>query len=93
MDQKRRKKKKSMVRQSHAPHLDEYPMTYPWDLWFERASRKSISLRRGMDYLCQPHSMSVMTRGAAARRGLLVSVGIQGDTLTISVRGRKEEDQ
>ncbi|MFA7162348.1 MAG: hypothetical protein WC083_07255 [Candidatus Methanomethylophilaceae archaeon] len=46
-----------------------------------------------MDYLCQPHSMSVMTRGAAARRGLLVSVGIQGDTLTISVRGRKEEDQ
>lgn len=55
---------------------------YPWSKWF---GRKRFQLVRGKHYHCQPHSMSVQVRNAAANRGLWVSVRIREGLLTVEV--------
>ena len=57
-------------------------LRYPWDKWFKR--NKTV-LVRGEDYECQPHSMGVQVRDAAAKRGLRVSVEIDEGTITATV--------
>lgn len=53
---------------------------YPWDEWLRR---RRLRLVRGIDFDCQPHSMSVMIRTRAARRGLRVSVSIDESVITV----------
>ena len=53
---------------------------YPWDRWL---GKKRIVLRRGRDYRCQPHSMGVQVRNAAAARGVHVSVKILEGEITV----------
>lgn len=60
---------------------------YPWDRWVRLLRRKKLTLRRGRDYHCQPHSMSVMVRNAAVARGIRVQVLINEDVLTVIKRG------
>lgn len=54
---------------------------YPWDRWFRH--RGQLRLKRGKDYRCQPHSMSVLIRAKAQSRGLKVRVLINDDVVTI----------
>ena len=62
-------------------------LRYPYDKWFSRNRR--YRLRRGTDFYCQPHSMSVLLREAAAKRGVRVSVFIDGNLLTVQNLGEK----
>jgi hypothetical protein len=57
---------------------------YPWDRWLQK---KQVTLHKGRDFRCMPHSMGVQVRTAAARRGKHVSVFIQGTTLVVKVEG------
>jgi hypothetical protein len=54
---------------------------YPWDHWFKR---RRFNLVRGNHYNCQPHSMAVLVRINAARRGIKVSVKISEGVLTVT---------
>lgn len=56
------------------------PVRYPWNKWFRR---RKFTLVRGKHFHCQPHSMSVQVRNAAAARDLWSSVLIEEDTLTV----------
>jgi len=53
---------------------------YPWDKWL---AKPKITLRRGEDFDCQPHSMAIQIRGAASRRNIEVSVLINDDIVTV----------
>jgi len=53
---------------------------YPWDKWL---SQKKTRLLRGKHYECMTHSMSVLARIAAQKRGIQVSVHIDDRGLTI----------
>lgn len=55
---------------------------YPWDNWFKKAK---LVLVRHKDYECQPHSMSVQVRDAAAKRGFQASVEIDEGTITATI--------
>ena len=55
---------------------------YPWEKWF---AKNRFILFRGKQYNCQPHSMGVQIRNAAAKRNLSVSVYIDGDKITCDV--------
>jgi hypothetical protein len=57
----------------------------PWALWFRK---KRFHLIQGKHYQCMPHCMGVLTRNAAARHGLHVSVFIKGTTLTVETTRR-----
>lgn len=46
---------------------------YPWDKWFKK---KRFKLKKGKDFNCAPHSMSVQVRNAAKKRGKKVSIYI-----------------
>jgi hypothetical protein len=54
---------------------------YPWKRWLNR--RTALTLVRGRDYRCQPHSMAQQCRNAAAQIGATLSIHIDGGTLTI----------
>jgi len=58
-----------------------YNAKYPWNRWLNR--KQKLTLRRGVDYHCQPHSMAVMIRNAAAVRGVRVSVYLDEGTITV----------
>jgi len=64
------------------------PVRYPWDQWFA-TTRKQRRLVRGKHFHCQPHSMSIQVRAAAALRGLRVSVYIEEQTLIVTLREKK----
>jgi len=66
-------------------HMTEYPLRYPWDDWFARASKRPIKLRRGEHFPCMIHSMGVQIRTAAAERGLRVKVLTADNILTVEV--------
>lgn len=53
---------------------------YPWDRWLKK---RSILLRRGIDYRCQSHCLGILARGAAKNRKIRVRVQIDGDTVTL----------
>jgi len=55
---------------------------YPWDAWF---SRQEFTLRRGVDFFCQPYSMMILVRLKAKQRGFRVTVHIQEDRLTVTI--------
>lgn len=57
---------------------------YPWDKWF---ARKSFTLVRGKHYNCQPHSMGILIRLTAAKRGKRVSVSIDEGTIKVRIVG------
>lgn len=63
---------------------------YPWDKWLKPGKR--TVLVQGKDFMpsAQPHSMGQMLRTRAFRRGLSVSVSIQGRTVTVYVRRPNE---
>lgn len=54
---------------------------HPFDNWFKKSRFKLV---KGKHYNCMPHSMSQQIRNAAAKRGLTVSVHIQGEILIVS---------
>ena len=54
--------------------------TYPWVKWL---ARKKLTLVRGKDYQCQPHSMGQQFRNEALKAQLVFSIHIDGGTLTI----------
>ena len=56
---------------------------YPWDKWLRR---RKITLKKNVDFFCQPHSMSVMIRNRAKDRDIEVSVYIDGNHVTIERR-------
>jgi hypothetical protein len=62
---------------------------YPWHRWLSRQNR--LTLVHGKDFGCQPHSMAQQCRNAALQLGVQLSIRINGDTLTIINKGRKEE--
>lgn len=49
-----------------------YGPTYPWERWFTK--RKRFVLVQGDDYYAKQQSMEIVTRQAAKRLGLRVSV-------------------
>lgn len=54
------------------------PVRYPWDKWL--AYKREYRLKKGKDFDCMVHSMSVQVRNAAYRRGMSVQVVIdEGD--------------
>jgi hypothetical protein len=59
---------------------------YPWSKWLRR--RSNLTVVRGVDYFCQPHSMAQQFRNAAARDGVSIGVFIEGGTLTVVHHGR-----
>lgn len=59
---------------------------YNWDKWFVKDHFK---LHKGRDYQCMDHCMSVLVRGAAKNRGMVVSVLVQpGSILDVTVLSR-----
>jgi hypothetical protein len=66
-------------------YLNRYPLRYPWDQWFQKATKKPVKLVRGEHFPCQVHSMAVQVRTAASRRGLSVCVTIADDRVTLKV--------
>ena len=60
----------------------ETPKPHPFDKWFKH---KQCKLIKGKHFFCQPHSMSVQLRNAAHKRGVKISVHIQGEILIIKV--------
>ena len=64
------KKKKHKKETTLHPH--------PFDKWFRC---KQCKLVKSKHYTCMPHSMSVQLRNAAKKRGLKISVHIQGEIL------------
>ena len=54
---------------------------YPWNVWFKR---RVFRLVKGDHFNCAPHSMSVQVRGAARKRGIRVSVFIEGSVLIVT---------
>lgn len=57
---------------------------YPWKRWFA-PHRRRLSLVRGTDYDCQPHSMAIQVRLHAPKFGRRVSVTIDEDTVTVEL--------
>lgn len=55
---------------------------YPWDEWFKKST---FTLKKGRDYVCQTHGMSVQVRTAAAKRGLYVSIETDTDNDQLKV--------
>lgn len=53
---------------------------HPWDLWFRM---KRFRLLQGYEYFCEPSSMAVEVRAAAAKRQLKVSVYIRGPRILV----------
>ena len=66
------KKKKQKKENTLKPHS--------FDKWFKH---KQCKLVKGKHYTCMPHSMSVQLRNAAKKRGLKISVHIQGEILIV----------
>jgi len=59
------------------PHRSKKSVArYPWERWFRR---QRFRLRPEIEYYCLPHSMAVLVRGAAKRKGLCVRIDIQRD--------------
>lgn len=56
---------------------------YPWDEWFKMSS---FTIRRNVQFFCQPHGMSQQIRNAAVTRGKHVTIKIDGDSLTVTVK-------
>lgn len=59
---------------------------YPWDTWF---GRRTVTITRGKDFTCMPHSMMIQVRANAIKRKLDVSVNMHDDSLTITVKGKR----
>lgn len=57
---------------------------YPWDKWLKR---KRFTLRRGEDFNCMTHCMSLLLRNAAHRRGIQVQVFTVGEDLEVTQKG------
>ena len=81
------KKKKIAVKTKKKPgdYISQYPLRYPWDLWFEEAAIGPIRLVKDKDFPCQVHSMGVQIRTAAISRGLTVRVLTHNDTISLEV--------
>ena len=58
------------------------PAMYPWEKWFERATKRRVSLNRGREFECLPHSMAQQLRNAAYRHRYKVSVDIHEDSIS-----------
>lgn len=56
---------------------------YPWTEWFARGR---VTLVRGRDYHGLSRIMASQTRGAAAARGLLVSIKVGNGSIRVAVR-------
>ena len=54
---------------------------YPWQLWMKRKS--PFTIRRGLDFECQPHSMATLIRMKASAVGRRVSIQINESVLTV----------
>lgn len=63
------------------------PVRYPWDEWL--AYKRPYRLKRGKDFRCMTHSMSVQIRNAAIARGMRVSVEIKGQYLWVTNLSRE----
>lgn len=59
---------------------------YKWDKWF---SKRQFTLQQGKDFQCQVHGMASQIRSKACKRGILVSLRIDGDTIVTTVSGNK----
>ena len=59
---------------------------YPWDDWLALIEERPLTLLRGREFSIQPYAMVQLTYRAARMRGLLVSVSLEGDQLTIKPR-------
>lgn len=57
---------------------------YPWEKWL--AQRKPFRLKKGRDFDCAMHSMSMQVRQRAAEHGLKASVLIQDEVLVVELR-------
>lgn len=55
---------------------------YNWDKWF---SKRQFTIRQGKDFQCQVHGMASQIRCKASKRGVLVSLRIDGDTIVTTV--------
>ncbi len=58
-------------------------MKYDWDKLFKR---KKFTIVRGRDFHCQMHSMAQQVRNAAVAREKHVSVNINEDVITVTIR-------
>ena len=72
----------------HVQKHSKYGRRYPWDTWFRL---KSFTVRRGSeeeggDYEGKTHSMNIMIRQAARRKGVKVSLRTAEDEQSILVR-------
>jgi hypothetical protein len=63
------------------------PIRYPWQRWLSRSN--CLTLVKGRDYRCQPHSMAQQCRNAAIKLGISLSIHIDGGTLRVVNQGRK----
>lgn len=57
---------------------------YNWDKWF---SKRKFTIRQGKDFQCQVHGMASQIRSKACKRGILVSLRIDGDVIVTTVTG------
>ncbi len=57
---------------------------YPWDKWFAGTHFK-LQRGKGKDYQCQTHSMVAQIRGAAAKRGVSVSIEVSESTIIVTL--------
>jgi hypothetical protein len=58
---------------------------YPWDKWLGK--KQAYTLQRGRDFNCKVHGMAAQLRNAASKRGMSVSIAIEGDSLTVQNKG------
>lgn len=82
-----------MMKIRRSPKAAKFGRRYPWTDWLYRPGR--VVLRRGIDFDCLPVSIGVMVRMEMAKRGLVKTVRLGMDTVTIEPksdwRGRKRD--
>ncbi len=59
---------------------------YPWDDWF---AKSSVTLKKGIDFICAIHGMAAMIRNEASKRQVKVSLRIRDDKEITIVFGDK----
>lgn len=64
---------------------------HPWDKWFKkiRGKGKKLLLKRGKDYDCMTHSMSIQLRNAAKQRGIRISCQTREEGEAIEIKEAK----
>jgi len=59
---------------------------HPWDKWM---ARKRLKLKKGRDFICEPHGLAQQIRRHAADRDLKASITISDGVLDVILEERE----